>query len=122
MPRIIPIRDLRDTGKMSEMCNESREPIFITKSIKSIMSDFKEAKPSYLFLVPMVVESMYRKIWMNAEEQGKTGLLKTMIKISGFNPLTTTFSDMPEKATTNPSKAPTIKNPKKSGTRKSNTT
>ena len=32
MPRIIPIRDLRDTGKMSEMCNESREPIFITKN------------------------------------------------------------------------------------------
>ena len=32
MPRIIPIRDLRDTGKMSEMCNASREPIFITKN------------------------------------------------------------------------------------------
>ena len=32
MPRIIPIRDLRDTGKMSEMCSESREPIFITKN------------------------------------------------------------------------------------------
>ena len=32
MPRIIPIRDLRDTGKMSGMCNESREPIFITKN------------------------------------------------------------------------------------------
>lgn len=32
MPRIIPIRDLRDTGRLSEMCNESREPIFITKN------------------------------------------------------------------------------------------
>jgi len=32
MPRIIPIRDLRDTGRMSEMCSESREPIFITKN------------------------------------------------------------------------------------------
>ena len=32
MPRIIPIRDLRDTGRMSELCNESREPIFITKN------------------------------------------------------------------------------------------
>ena len=32
LPRIIPIRDLRDTGKMSEMCSESREPIFITKN------------------------------------------------------------------------------------------
>lgn len=32
MPKIIPIRDLRDTAKMSEMCSESREPIFITKN------------------------------------------------------------------------------------------
>lgn len=32
MPRIIPIRDLRDTSHLSEMCNESREPIFITKN------------------------------------------------------------------------------------------
>lgn len=32
MPRIIPIRDLRDTGKISEMCNTSREPIYITKN------------------------------------------------------------------------------------------
>ena len=32
MPKIIPIRDLRDTGRLSEMCNESKEPIFITKN------------------------------------------------------------------------------------------
>lgn len=32
MPRIIPIRDLRDTNKMSEMCGTSNEPIFITKN------------------------------------------------------------------------------------------
>jgi PHD/YefM family antitoxin component YafN of YafNO toxin-antitoxin module len=32
MPKIIPIHDLRDTAKVSEMCNESREPIFITKN------------------------------------------------------------------------------------------
>ena len=32
MPKIIPIRDLRDTGKVSEMCNASKEPIFVTKN------------------------------------------------------------------------------------------
>ena len=32
MPRIIPIRDLRDTTKISEMCNNSKEPIFVTKN------------------------------------------------------------------------------------------
>lgn len=59
-----------------------RQPIYIIKSVKKIMNDFKEAKPSYLFLVPMVIESMYKKIWVNAEEQGKANLLKIMIKIS----------------------------------------
>lgn len=32
MPRIIPIRDLKDTTAISQMCKESREPIFITKN------------------------------------------------------------------------------------------
>ena len=32
MPRIIPIRDLKDTAAISQMCNESSEPIFITKN------------------------------------------------------------------------------------------
>ena len=32
MPRIIPIRDIRNTTKLSEMCNSTNEPIFITKN------------------------------------------------------------------------------------------
>ncbi len=32
MPRIIPIRDLKDTTAISQMCSESEEPIFITKN------------------------------------------------------------------------------------------
>lgn len=32
MPRIIPIKDLKDTAKISQMCNESGEPIYITKN------------------------------------------------------------------------------------------
>jgi len=32
MPRIIPIRDLKDTTAISQMCKESREPVFITKN------------------------------------------------------------------------------------------
>ena len=30
--QIIPIRDLRDTTKISEMCNATNEPIFVTKN------------------------------------------------------------------------------------------
>lgn len=32
MPRIIPIRDLKDTAAISQMCGESTEPIYITKN------------------------------------------------------------------------------------------
>lgn len=32
MPKIIPIRDMRDTTKISEMCNATNEPIFVTKN------------------------------------------------------------------------------------------
>jgi len=32
MPRIIPIRDLKDTAAISQMCRESKEPIYITKN------------------------------------------------------------------------------------------
>ena len=32
MTKIIPIRDLKDTSKISEMCNSSDSPVFITKN------------------------------------------------------------------------------------------
>ena len=32
MPQIIPIRDLKNTSAISQMCRESVEPIFVTKN------------------------------------------------------------------------------------------
>lgn len=32
MPKIIPIRDLKNTAEISNMCHESSEPIYITKN------------------------------------------------------------------------------------------
>jgi len=32
MPRIIPIRDLKNTSELSQMCKEASEPIYITKN------------------------------------------------------------------------------------------
>lgn len=32
MPRIIPIKDLKDTAAISKMCRESDEPVYITKN------------------------------------------------------------------------------------------
>lgn len=32
MPQIIPIRDLKNTNAISQMCKEAEEPIFVTKN------------------------------------------------------------------------------------------
>jgi prevent-host-death family protein len=32
MPQIIPIRDLKNTSEISQMCKEATEPIYITKN------------------------------------------------------------------------------------------
>ena len=32
MPQIIPIRDLKKTSELSEMCRKAKEPVFITKN------------------------------------------------------------------------------------------
>lgn len=32
MPRIVPIRDLKDTTAISTLCHEDEEPIFVTKN------------------------------------------------------------------------------------------
>lgn len=32
MPRIIPIKDLKNTSEISEMCQKATEPIYITKN------------------------------------------------------------------------------------------
>ena len=33
MPQIIPIKELKDTTKISELCHASSEPIYITKNV-----------------------------------------------------------------------------------------
>ena len=32
MPRIIPIKDLKKTSELSELCRQAEEPVFITKN------------------------------------------------------------------------------------------
>ncbi len=68
MPRIIPIRDLKDTSALSQMCNESNEPIYITKN-------------GYGDMVIMSMKAYEEKLWLldtyakiaEAEEDLKAG-------------------------------------------------
>ena len=51
MPRIIPIRDLKDTAAISQMCSESSEPVFITKN-------------GYGDMVIMSMKAYEEKMWL----------------------------------------------------------
>ena len=67
MPQIIPIRDLKNTGEISQMCKESDEPIYITKNgygdmVIMSMEVYKEK---------MFMLDVYDKL-MAAEEEIKT--------------------------------------------------
>ena len=57
-------------------------PIYINKSLKKLPDDFKKCKPQHLFVVPLIVETLYKNIWATAKKQGKDKALKLLIKIS----------------------------------------
>ncbi len=52
MPKIIPIRDLKDTATISNMCRESGEPIYVTKN-------------GYGDMVIMSMEVYEKMAWLN---------------------------------------------------------
>ncbi len=56
--------------------------IYISSGIKYILNELNEQKPTHLVLVPLFVETFYKRIWATAEKQGKAKLLRRMMKIS----------------------------------------
>lgn len=58
------------------------QTIYINKSLKRVSEDFKKCKPQHLFAVPLLVETLYKNIWITAKKQGKDKALKILIKIS----------------------------------------
>ena len=57
-------------------------PLYINRSLKRVADDMKKAKPQNTFVVPLIVETLYKGIWSTAKKQGKDKLLRTLIKIS----------------------------------------
>ncbi len=58
--------------------------IYISSGLKYIAEEMKEQKPSHLVLVPLFVETLYKKIWTGAEKAGRANMLRRMIKISNI--------------------------------------
>ena len=56
--------------------------VYISAGIRYVQKELKEQKPEHLILVPLYLETFYRKIWANIREQGKEELVKKLIKLS----------------------------------------
>ena len=56
--------------------------VYISNGLKYILNELKEQQPTHLILVPLFVETFYKRIWATAEKQGKDKLLRSMIKAS----------------------------------------
>ena len=58
--------------------------VYISSGIRYILSELKEFKPTHLILVPLFVETFYKRIMATAEKTGKLDTLKKGIKISNM--------------------------------------
>ena len=58
--------------------------ICINENLRTVQPNLEKYKPDYIMLVPLFVETFYKKIMKNIEKQGKTKTVNTAIKLSNF--------------------------------------
>ena len=58
--------------------------VYISSGIRYVQNELKEQTPGHLVLVPLYLETFYRKIMANIKDQGKEKLIARMIKLSNF--------------------------------------
>ncbi len=56
--------------------------VYISAGLRYVQKELKEQAPGHLVLVPLYLETFYRKIMANVKEQGKEKLISSMIKVS----------------------------------------
>ena len=56
--------------------------VFISSGLKYLLKELKEQKPTHLVLVPLFVETLYKRIWATAEKGGKADTLRRAMKLS----------------------------------------
>ncbi len=56
--------------------------VYLSSGLRYIAAEIKEQQPSHLVLVPLFLEKLSARIWAGAEEKGKAGTLRRMIRIS----------------------------------------
>ena len=58
--------------------------VFINKSLRYLANDLKATSPQHIAAVPLIVETLYKSIWSNAEKTGKAPLLKKLVSLSNL--------------------------------------
>ena len=58
--------------------------IYISAGLRYVQKELREQHPEHLVLVPLYLETFYRKIMANIKERGKEKLVERLIKISNF--------------------------------------
>ena len=58
--------------------------VYISSGIRYVQKELKEQTPGHMVLVPLYLETFYRKIMANIKDQGKEKLIKRMMKFSNF--------------------------------------
>ncbi|MCL2740444.1 MAG: AMP-binding protein, partial [Oscillospiraceae bacterium] len=54
---------------------------FINSNLKNVLRDIKEARPQFLCVVPLYIESFWKNISSNIKKQGKEKLIERMVKV-----------------------------------------
>lgn len=62
----------------------SGRTIAINSNIKDLKKDFVKYQPQNIILVPMIIESIYKQIWIQAKKSKKDYFLNRLIRISNF--------------------------------------
>ena len=82
-PQIVPIRDLKNTNKISQMCHDSEEPIFVTKN-------------GYGDIVMMSMETYERQMIL-ADVDAKLAVAEEQIAAEKVRPARETARELREK-------------------------
>ncbi len=56
--------------------------IYINDSLKNILPNINDFRPTAMAVVPLVLEAIYNGIWSKAEAKGKADIMRKMVKIS----------------------------------------